>query len=92
MNRIPNPFKARGFSSAGFFLRAVLILAAFLLAELAGFRDYTSFISGTTSGNYKDIFGMTYFVLYSFAVFVAPILVIASILMKFLSKFAGAED
>ena len=87
-----NPFKAKLFSGWGFLSRGLLIIAVFLLLHLLGLREYTSFISGTTSGGWGDLLGITYFILYSLAVFLAPVLIIATVFMKILSSFAGVED
>lgn len=90
--KFPNPFKARFFSAAGFFYRAVLIVIVFGLLHLAGLREYTSFITGTSSGNVADILGMAYFLFYSLSVFVTPILVIASGFMLIFRRIACVED
>lgn len=87
-----NPFKAKLFSGWGFLSRGLLIIAVFSLLHLLGLREYTSFISGTTSGGWGDLLGITYFILYSLAVFLAPVLIIATGFMKILSSFAGVED
>ena len=81
--------KARFFSSRGFLARAILILIIYGLLELLGCREYASFITGTTSGLAFDIIGMTYFIFYSMAVFVAPIFVLASIFKLFFEKMFG---
>jgi len=89
---LKNPFKAKLFSAFGFASRALLMLAVFAALHLAGFREYTSFITGTSSGNTADILGMAYFIFYSLSVFVAPVLLIASLLTWLLSLYAGVED
>lgn len=92
MNKtIPSPFKASFFSAWGFVFRALLIFAVFAVLHLAGLREYTSFISGTTSGNYHDLLGMTYFLFYSLAIFVAPILLLASAIIAMMPR-SGAEQ
>lgn len=92
LNKIPNPFKTRFFSPLGFFFRALLILMVFLALHLAGCREYTSFITGTSSGNYLDILGMAYFIFYSLSVFLSPILIIASLFMVLFNHLAGFKD
>jgi len=87
-----NPFKAKLFSGWGFLSRGLLIIAVFALLHLLGLREYTSFISGTTSGSSGDLLGVTYFILYSLTVFVAPVLIIATVFMKIFSRYAGVED
>lgn len=87
-----NPFKARFFSAWGFFSRGLLLVLVYIILHLAGLREYTSFISGTTSGGYGDLLGITYFISYSLAVFVAPVAIIAALFMNVLARFAGVED
>ena len=87
-----NPFKVRFFSAQSFLARGVLLLAVFAILHLLGLREYTSFISGTTSGSSGDLLGITYFLAYSLALFIAPVLLIAAVFMKIFSRLAGAED
>lgn len=87
IDSIPSPFKTRFFSAWGFIFRALLIIFVFAMLHLAGLREYTSFISGTTSGNYYDLLGMSYFLFYALAVFLAPILLIAATIMALFSRF-----
>lgn len=86
-----NPFKVKFFSAWAFFTRALLILALFAALHLLGWRDYTSFISGTTSGGINDIFGIAYFIIYSLALYLAPVLIIASAIFFVITRLAGAE-
>ncbi len=81
----PNPFKTSIFSIWGLIYRSLIILFSFAFLHLAGLRQYTSFITGTTSGNYLDILGMAYFVFYSLSVFVVPIFLIASLILFLVS-------
>ncbi|NCB39835.1 MAG: hypothetical protein EOM80_13810 [Erysipelotrichia bacterium] len=90
--KIPNPFKTAVFSAWGFFFRALLILVVFMCLHLLGCREYTSFISGTTSGNFLDMLGMAYFLFYSLSVFVAPIFVLAAAFMAVVESLGAAED
>lgn len=86
-DQFPSPFKARLFTSWGFLYRALLIIFVFAMLHLAGLREYTSFITGTTSGGYLDLLGMTYFIFYALAVFLAPILLLAAGLLALLERF-----
>jgi hypothetical protein len=79
------------FSAYAFFTRALLILALFAILHLLGWRDYTSFISGTTSGGINDIFGIAYFIMYSLALYLAPVLLIASAIFVLITRLAKAE-
>ncbi|MBU1108708.1 MAG: hypothetical protein KKB51_18675 [Candidatus Riflebacteria bacterium] len=91
-SKLFNPFKVRFFSAQSFMARGILILIVFAILHLLGLREYTSFISGTTSGSFGDLLGISYFLAYSFALFVAPVLLIAAAFMKIFSRLAGAED
>lgn len=86
-----NPFKARFFSAYAFFTRGLLLIAVFMLLELAGWREYTSFISGTTSGSIHDLYGFAYFIFYALALFLAPVLLIASAIFAAITRWAAAE-
>ncbi|MFZ5949352.1 MAG: hypothetical protein ACOYXC_01505 [Candidatus Rifleibacteriota bacterium] len=85
-----NPLKAKLFSAWGFFTRALLILLVFAIIEAAGWREYTSFISGTTSGGTHDILGIAYFIIYLLALFVSPVLIIGSGIFALITRLAGA--
>ncbi|MEW6712524.1 MAG: hypothetical protein AB1403_22090 [Candidatus Riflebacteria bacterium] len=85
-----NPFKAKIFSAWGFFSRALLILLAFAIIEAAGWREYTSFISGTTSGGTYDILGVAYFIIYLLALFLAPVMIIGSAIFALITRLVGA--
>ena len=45
-------WKADAFSPAAFVARAVIVAVLFCISELAGLREYTTFLSGTSA---KDI-------------------------------------
>jgi hypothetical protein len=79
------------FSPGGLAARAVFILAFYLLAHLAGLRECTSILSGTTpQGTYpatvEQIFAVTYIMAYLGAVMLAPILLIAAVMIKLLGR------
>ena len=62
---------------------AALLSALFLVATLAGFREYTSVLSGTeSSGNWQRLAGMGYALLYVCFVGIVPVLLIAAGLMQ----------
>lgn len=70
---------------ARFLIRAALILAFYLILHAAGFRSYTSMLSGTLpadgdSLNSACIYAVVYVVAYMAAVVVAPILAIAALI------------
>jgi hypothetical protein len=89
----PAPKRRRTrFLSAKYFLTRGLELAAlFLIAHLAGLRDYTAFLSGTTGElgttvERTGVFGTIYIVLYLGCVVVAPILLLAAGLLTLWDK------
>lgn len=68
----------------GFTARAVLPIAALLVANIAGLREYTTFLSGTqeTAGwSLTVLLGVAYLVFYYGCVLLAPVLVIAACLL-----------
>ena len=75
--------RARLFSPGGFLLRAAVLTALFLAAHLAGLREYTSIICGTSpTGRQADVaavtLGAAYGVLYFLFVLAVPALVIGA--------------
>jgi hypothetical protein len=75
------------FSAKYFFTRGLELAGLFLIAHLAGLREYTTFLSGTTgdlgtSIERSGIYGTIYIVLYLGCVVVAPILILASGLLR----------
>jgi hypothetical protein len=91
----PKPRKRRtGFLSAKYFLSRSLELAAlFLIAHLAGLRQYTAFLSGTTADvgttiERSGVYGTIYIVLYLGCVVAAPILLLSAGLLTLWDKAA----
>jgi hypothetical protein len=80
-------FRTGEFLSAKYFLmRALALVVLFLLVQLAGFREYTTFLSGTAASpevgfRLSAFYGMTYIALYLGTVVFAPILVLAAALL-----------
>ena len=97
MNALTNPKRASkwsgAFFSAKYFLvRALALAVLFLAAHLAGLREYTTFISGTSGGpdvsmQTSALYGATYLALYMGCVVLAPILLLAAGLLVALEKF-----
>lgn len=74
------------FSPKYFLVRAAVIGVLFLIADLAGLRDYTTFVTGTTGNpnvslQLSALYGSIYLVLYMGCVVIAPILVLAAVLL-----------
>jgi hypothetical protein len=75
--------RARFFSPPGLLLRAALIAAVFAIVHFAGWREHTTFLSGTpaaTTGNaYQTaLLGTIYIATYLSFVLLCPILILAS--------------
>ena len=80
------PWSGAFFSAQYFWVRAVVLGIFFLLAHLAGLREYTTFLSGTTgnadmSFRLSAIYGTIYLVLYMGCVVLAPIFLLAAALL-----------
>jgi hypothetical protein len=79
-------WSGRFFSVKYLLLRALGIGVLFVLVHLAGLREYTTFITGTTgnpeiSWRLSAFYGMTYLTLYMGCVVVAPILILTALLL-----------
>jgi len=76
------PWSGAFFSPRFFLVRAAALEIFFLLAHLAGLREYTTFLTGTTANpalsmKLSALYGTTYLVLYMGCVVMAPILGLA---------------
>ena len=72
MRHLLSLLRAPFFSTTGFLVRAIGLFALYGVLHLAGLREYTSFISGTTVAGdsahlLRDLAGITYFATYSLA-------------------------
>jgi hypothetical protein len=81
------PWSGAFFSAKYLLLRALAIVILFASVHLAGLREYTTFITGTTgnaeiSWRLSAFYGMTYLTLYMGCVVVAPILILTAILLS----------
>ena len=80
------PWSGTFFSAKYLLLRALAIGVMFALVHLAGLREYTTFITGTTgnaemSWRLSAFYGMLYLALYMGCVVVAPILILTALLL-----------
>ncbi len=80
-------WRAEFLSPKDLLFRAVTISVLFLIAHIAGLRDYTSFLSGTlpspeTSWKQASFFGLVYLLLYFAVVLFSPILLLAAGMLK----------
>jgi len=78
--------RAEFFSPMWFIGRALLITIFYSACHAAGLREQTTFLSGTSAGigtslNSSAVMGMTYLVAYFGFVLVAPIFLVAALLM-----------
>ncbi len=87
-------WEAETFSPAGFLLRAILIALLYGASELFGFREYTTFLSGT-SGNVNlgwgmaSLLGLIHLLLYVGFILLVPMLLIAAWLLSALGRWRG---
>src|SRR6266849_5442652 len=79
-------WRAETFSPAAFMLRAVIIAALFVVSELLGLREYTSFLSGTSANvslNWQTaaILGLIHLMLYVGFILLVPIFLLTASLL-----------
>jgi len=80
---ISEPSFFSGLSCKSFIAYATLLFLLFMGAHLLGFREHTGMLSGTDSPDeYHLYFGAIYIILYASFVVIAPILLIASLLIE----------
>jgi hypothetical protein len=80
------------FSPLGLFARGLLLAVFFGTCELAGWREHTTFLSGTAASaeggiNSSVTFGLIYMLAYFGFVLGTPILFIAAVLLSVLRRF-----
>lgn len=83
-------------SPLGFVARALLLAVLFGICEFAGWREHTTFISGTAASadagiNSSVTFGLIYLLAYFGFVLVAPILMISAVLLVAFRRISRAE-
>lgn len=78
------PARARLISPCGLAARAGLLAAVYLVCEVAGLRDYATFLSGTEQASTWSatvLGGVAYLAAYFGAVLLAPILLLTAALL-----------
>jgi hypothetical protein len=83
------------FSARYLTIRALALIVLFLAAHLAGLREYTTFISGTfEKGDPQTcvLLGSIYMLLYFGSVVLAPILLLAALLLKIREKYCASRQ
>ena len=84
-------WKAGPFSATAFLVRAVVIALLFGLSECLGFREYTTFLSGTSanlnmSWQSAATFGLIHLLLYIGFILLTPVFLITAGLVWFWSR------
>lgn len=84
-------------SPAGFVARALLLAVIFAACEVAGWREHTTFISGTPTSaevgiNTAVTRGLIYMLAYFGAVLAAPILLLAAAILSAWQRFNRTQD
>ncbi len=97
MQKFRELIRAPLFSPLGFVVRALLLAVLFGICELAGWREHTTFISGTVTStdtgiNASVTLGLIYMLAYFGFVLAAPVLIIAAlVIFIFRRACRGAE-
>ena len=90
--------RAPFFSPRGFVARALLLATLFVGCHVAGWRDYTTFISGSTSSasvsfNVSVVLGLIYMLAYFGCVLAVPILLLAAAILSAIQRiFPSKRD
>ena len=79
-------WRANTFSAAAFLIRAIIIAVLFGISELLGFREYTTFLSGTSANlnvNWQTAatLGLIHLLLYVAFILFVPIFLITAALI-----------
>lgn len=90
-SRGPKRWRTEFFSAKYFLTRGLGLIVLFLIAHLAGLREYTTFLSGTTGDlgttvEQSGVYGTIYIVLYLGCMVVAPIFILAAELLTFWNR------
>lgn len=90
-------WKAEFFSAKDFVIRALFIAVLFAAAHLAGLREYTSFLSGTSANTDLSretvaFLGVGYVLLYFAFLLLVPILLIAAALLWGWQKYQAKNS
>ena len=86
-----------GFTPGGLLVRAALIAVFFAACHFAGWREHTTFLSGTAASaggsvNTSALLGVVYMAGYFGFVLLAPILTLAAGLLFALERLAARRD
>ncbi len=86
-------WKADSFSPTAFVVRAVIITAIFGISELAGLREYTTFLTGTSanlnmSWQTAATLGLIHLLLYVAFILLVPVSLITAVLLFAFNSWA----
>lgn len=96
-SRAAKPIPRRRASSPGHLLEwAAVLVVLFFIAQMSGWRDFTSILNGTTGSTAMDwresaFLGVLYMILYLGFVVVVPILILASVLLKLWQRMTATK-
>jgi hypothetical protein len=79
------------FSPKGFLIRAAILGAIFFLCYIAGLKEYTCILCGTSptgnvADNWSSILGVVYVLCYFIFIVIVPVLIMASGILWLLQK------
>jgi hypothetical protein len=85
-----------GFSPQGFVVRAVILGMLFAICQALGWREHTTFLSGTAASpgadaNTSALLGLIYMASYFGVVLLAPILLIAAVLFFGIDRWLARQ-
>jgi hypothetical protein len=90
-------WKADAFSPTAFVMRAVIIAALFCISEVAGLREYTAFLSGTSanlnvSWQTAATLGLIHLLLYVAFILLVPVSLITAGLLLVWAKWKRPSE
>ena len=90
-------WKADAFSPTAFVARAIIIAVCYCLSEIAGLREYTTFLSGTSanlnvSWQTAATLGLIHLLLYVAFILLVPVSLITAGLLLFWGKWSGRSQ
>ena len=90
-SRVAALWRAEFFSPKDLLRRAIVLSVLFLIAHLAGLREFTSLLNGTMGSvelgwRLSAFFGLTYIILYLGIVLLVPTLILAAALLHLWRK------
>ena len=95
--RLATLWHAEFFSAKDFLRHAIFIIAFYTVAQLAGLREFTSFLSGTMGSvnlgwEISGLFGIGYILVYLAFVVLVPILILAAGILALWRKLLSPND